>query len=314
MTNEIPDSFESIIVRAIEQDYFFCFIVTSKTQALLPSDQVSFGGGKTTNLLQWMVRANHDHYKEILLGEGDWVGWQPSGDADAPEWNMVFERLAYNPIDVRDNFLNTRKKRANMCGWDDVQVTAPRVKGVPKFLTLLKGEITAARPEIATLGMSTPNRNGIAAPLREMPDFEVIIPSRAKYEVQHTVMHKIFDDPERDAGFLRPVETGHFDDLPPLVKARYVEWRTLQKEYLKTRDYQLRMRKLNREADAFVEELAKGENPIVQRRKEQLEAKVNFFTQDWLAKTLREGGLKAPQGDLNAVCKKIKDAFVEKYS
>jgi len=255
-----------------------------------------------------MVRANHPNYLEIFTAKpGDeFYNWHPSEDPNAKEWDRIFgnrqgiqPRLFYNPCDVRDTILVPGHERMNMAGWDDVQYTCPRIKGVPKFITLLKGELTAARPEISVLGMTSPNRLEIAAPLRSLPNFEIIIPRRGVFEVQRTIKMKKFNDPEYDIGKLVPVEKGYFRALPKLVQRRYDMWRIKQKEYTKSRAYVQRKKQLEREAEAMVEEQEEGDQ--------------EHITQTEFIAYLRNKGYSGSQNEIQSLVSQLQGRRRRRY-
>ena len=140
--------------------------------------------------------------------------------------------------------------------------TAPRIKSVPKYITLLKGELSEARPELAIFCMTAPNRNEVALPLRSFPKFEVIVPERGRFEVQRTVRTKRFKDPENDMARLQPVEEGTFDRLPRHIEEKYEAWRVQQKNYIRTPEYKRRFRELIRESEAVVTKDEEGKTIV----------------------------------------------------
>jgi len=129
------------------------------------------------------------------------------------------------------------KPRINWAIWDDVAYTAPRKTGIHPLIVELRGELTAARPEMGVLCMTAANRNDIAAPLRNLPKFEIIVPMRGYFEVQAAVSFKNFYDPEKDLSNLQYLEEGPFVPLPGHIQARYDKWRVDQKQYVRSKQY-----------------------------------------------------------------------------
>ncbi len=271
---EYGNSIAYNLISSVKNDYLTYIIVTSKTQAAIKSEQRPYGSGKTTQAMQISVRMQHPKFEDVLLHQNGYEDWKPPENADDDLWEKVFKFMAYNPCDVRDNFFSTRHERIRFAIWDDTQITAPRSKGVPKFVVLIVGEATAARPEVSNFCMTAPNILSVAAPLRALPDFEIIIPKRGMYEIQKTVRSKVFNNPEADQGRLVPVEIGMFSDLPVDVKKRYNEWRIEQKEYLKGREYSARIRRLFKESEGMIEMVDDVDKPLsladrIERMREQ---------------------------------------------
>lgn len=242
-------------------NYYFGVIVTSHTQAFIPSQQLPFGAGKTTFMMNLSAMMNSPNFINIVTSE-EASEWTPSEE----EWNLVFENMVYNPVDLW-KMMQPGSKRKKFVGWDGVAYTAPRIKGVPRFLVKLRGELTESRPEIAVLGMTASNRNDIAAPLRSLPSFEIIIPRRGIFEVQRTLHFKKFKDPEQDLGKLDYIEHGSFPRLPEHIEVRYEKWRVDQKLRVKSAEYRKELKDLIRAAETGMSE-AEGEKEEKPRKKE----------------------------------------------
>ena len=76
--------------------------------------------------------------------------------------------------------------------------------------------------------MSAPNILSIAAPLRRLVAFELIVWERGKYEVQRITHHKNFRNPSADLMQLAFVEGNQeysFYPLPDDIQKRYDAWR-----------------------------------------------------------------------------------------
>lgn len=245
--------FVDYCLRAINHNYYFGIVITSHTQALLPSDQLPFGQGKTTLSMDLSCKLNSRDYMKLLgRSKEERLEWNPTKE----DWDTVFRLMVYNPCDLRD-MLEPGSERKNYIMWDGVPYTCPRTKGVPRFLVKIRGELTESRPEVAIVGFTCPNRNDISAPLRSLPSFELIVSRRGIFEVQRTKKFKVFNRPEEDAGQLEYVDDGTFPQLPREVEERYERWRIEQKKYVKTSEYQKRLRDLIREADAVSDDGSK---------------------------------------------------------
>jgi hypothetical protein len=179
--------------------------------------------------------------------------------------------------------------------WDDVAYTCPRTKGVPRFLVKLRGELTAARPEIAMLAMTASNRNDIAAPLRSFASFEAIIPQRGSFEIHQTYHYKNFKNPEQDWGTLHYIEEGRFPPLPEDVQTRYDEWRIVQKRYVRSPQYRTDLRELMSYADSEGGDAKTPQNPE------------DLFTNEWLEGTLKELGFRYDTAKRAKLAKRCKD-------
>jgi hypothetical protein len=120
-------------------------------------------------------------------------------------------------------------KRKPAAGWDDVQMTAPAEKSVPRHIVGLANYLTTTRPECALHIWTAPNINSISAPLRRLVTHELIVYERGKYEVQKITYQKNFNAPAQDYSKLTYIEEGEFDPLPTVVQNKYNDWREKQK-------------------------------------------------------------------------------------
>lgn len=96
--------------------------------------------------------------------------------------------------------------------------------------------------------MTASSRGDISAPLRSLPLFEIIVPSRGNYEIQQTRRNKRFDNPEADLLHLRYLEEGTFSPLPELIQRRYDNWRVSEKKKLDSTEYRARLIAFSRQA------------------------------------------------------------------
>lgn len=267
------------MINAIKNDYLNYIIITSKTQAAIRSEQHQFGAGKTTEAMQLSVRMHQPDFEDAIFGVNGYENWKPSEDANDQMWKNVFEDMVYNPCDMRDKFFNPKGKRINFGIYDDTQVCCTRTRGVPRFITMLVGEATAARPAIANVCFTSPSILAISAPLRNIIEYEIIIPRRGLYEIQRTIRSKVFDNPEADQGRLVPVEIGTFSDLPKDVKDEYNKWRVKQKIYLKSSDYSKRFHKIQKEAEGMMEVIDDETTPIPLMKKDEVPYPLRTLTE-----------------------------------
>lgn len=196
------------LVQAISDNYFITAIITSYTQAKNKTDNLPFGLGKTTLAL--------------------WLSYYLNGN----NWDKVFETLYYNPYALAVGLEPSTARK--YCGvWDDVQATAPAMQGIAKPILKLANFLTTERPEIALLLFTAPNVNMIAAPLRKLINFEIIVSERGYYEVHKITFHKNFKKPMQDRARLEYLEElaqdTPFPPLPQEIQQRYDMWRTEQK-------------------------------------------------------------------------------------
>ncbi len=202
------------VASAIENDYLLVILITSHTSSPKnPSTNLPFGLGKTT-LAMWFNYGFNDE-----------------------DWDKAFSVMAYNPIAYTKFLLpNPHAEHRKRCAqWDDVQLTAPAEKAVPKAISSLASYITGTRPEVALHIWTAPNINSIAAPLRRLVTHEVIVYDRGKFEVQKVTYHKNVKDPKNDICKLTYLEQGTFPPLPADIQQRYNEWRAREKKKLFSR-------------------------------------------------------------------------------
>jgi hypothetical protein len=114
--------------------------------------------------------------------------------------------------------------------------------------------------------MTASNINAIAAPLRKLVIFEVIVTERGHYEIQKIAYHKNFKQPLLDLARLDYMQEGAFPELPREVYERYEQWRIKSKMNI----YPQLMQELNaymqlKEANEKVLDLTEFEGHIVKR-------------------------------------------------
>jgi hypothetical protein len=211
MSNQIVPKFGTEISDAINNDYLLIILITSHTSTPKnPSLNLPYGLGKST-LLLWLAYGFNDQ-----------------------DWDKVFRVTAYNPVNYLRMLIPNAKAetRKRSVQWDDVQLTAPAEKSVPRAVVSLASYITCTRPECALHLWSAPNINSISAPLRRLVTHELIVYKRGFFEVQKVTYKKNIYDPRQDQCRITYIEQGTFPALPDEIQIRYNEWRAAEKKKL----------------------------------------------------------------------------------
>lgn len=213
--------------------------ITSNTQASFESDMTPYGAGKTTLMLRLMYHFNHfdpetRRYYDYGLDENDISNWETT---NANLWYYPSRILKSMEKAVAEH------RRILSGGWDDAQYTAGAKTGLPAAIEELVGDLTTDRPEIGVLFLSTPNVMSIAAAIRNLIQYELIVHSRGRYEVQRVSYRKNFQNPKKDWMRLEYVsglgrdekEEPDFAALPSAEQKWYDDWRAEQKGYKRRR-------------------------------------------------------------------------------
>jgi len=199
-------------MKAINEDYLVFILVTSQTRGKFKSLNLPFGLGKTT-LALWLSYSIHNY-----------------------DWEQVFEHLYYYPDKLLEGIEGAAEAKTRLPSpiWDDAQFTCPAEQSVPSAVRRMAGRLSTARAETPCVIMTAPNILSIAAPLRKLVSFEVIVWERAHFEIQQITYYKNFANPLADNMKLDFIEGDPeqtvFPDLPSDVKARYNIWRAAQKK------------------------------------------------------------------------------------
>jgi hypothetical protein len=230
---KITKSFWEYIVEATCKNYLIVAAITSYTQAKWQTANLPFGLGKTTLAMDLTY---------ILCG-GKWSDLE-NGTSDPNVWNKVHKLLCYNPYALAE-LLEPGRERLPCAVFDDVQATCPAASSVPIPIRKLANFISTERPECPLIIFTTPNLNYIAAPLRRLVNFEIIISERGFYEVHKISYYKDFNNPLQDKMHFDYVdENAHVTDeetkkreepFPPLCLSEqqwYDNWRTEHKKQL----------------------------------------------------------------------------------
>jgi hypothetical protein len=219
---KITKSLAEYIGEAITKDYLITIAVTSYTQAKYQSANLPFGLGKTTLVLELAYLLNGGSVKDCF--------------SNSAIWEKVHKICAYNPKDMATLLNPDSKERKNCIIWDDVQLTAPASSSVPIPIRKLANYISCDRPEVACIFFTTPNLNAIAAPLRKLVNFEIIISERGYYEVHKISYYKDFYRPLQDKMHFDYVgeiqRDSPYPPLPTTEQVWYNAWRTAQKKQL----------------------------------------------------------------------------------
>ncbi len=218
---KITKNLAQYIGEAIAKDYLITIAITSYTQAKYQTANLPFGLGKTTLAMELAYLLNGGSVNDCY--------------SDSSIWEKVHSIMCYNPLDVA-KLLEAGTTRKNCIIWDDPQATAPSSSSVPNAIRKLANFISTERPECACIFLTTPNLNFIAAPLRKLVNFEIIISERGFYEVHKISYFKDFKRPLQDLMHFDYVdEVSHdspFPALPSIQQAWYNNWRTERKREL----------------------------------------------------------------------------------
>lgn len=230
---KITKPFFEYIVDAVSKNYLIIAAITSYTQAKWQTANLPFGLGKTTLAMDFMY---------ILCGgkRDDLF----NGTTEQRVWDKVHKLLCYNPYALAE-LLEPGSERKDGVVYDDVQATAPAASSVPIAIRKLANFISTERPEVPIIFFTTPNLNYIAAPLRKLVNFEIIISERGFYEVHKISYYKDFGNPLMDKMHFDYVDENiHEDDeekgkhvepfpaLPPSEQLWYDNWRIDHKRQL----------------------------------------------------------------------------------
>ena len=216
--------------------------ITSNTQASFESDLTPYGAGKTTLALRLMYHFNHfdpetKRYWDTDLDENDIRNWETTN-----------KQLWYYPSKILRSMDTAIGEHRRMLagGWDDTQYTAGARTGLPTAIEELVGDLTTDRPEIGVLFLTMPNVMGVASAIRNLIQYELIVHSRGRYEVQRVSYRKNFSNPKKDWMRLEYIsglskeekKEPDFAALPLAEQRWYDEWRAGQKGLKRRRTIQ----------------------------------------------------------------------------
>lgn len=217
----VEKSLGQFVADAITNDFLITIAVTSYTQAKNQTRNLPFGLGKTTLCMELAYLLNggsvNDNYQRKDI------------------WEKVHKIMSYDPLNFAKT-LEPGRDRIPCAIWDDPQATAPASQSVPTAIRGLANFISTQRPECACIFLSTPNLNFIAAPLRKLVNFEIIISDRGLYEVHKISYYKNFRKPLQDNMHFDYVEEvprdQPFPALPDFEQVWYNNWRIERKQQL----------------------------------------------------------------------------------
>lgn len=206
---------------AITKNYLITIAITSYTQAKNQTRNLPFGLGKTSLAMELAYLLNggsvNDNYENKNV------------------WEKVHKIMSYDPYNL-GLLLEPGKERKSCVIYDDVQATAPASQSVPLAVRSLANFISTERPECACIIFTCPNLNFIAAPLRKLVNFEIIVSERGYYEVHKYSYYKDFKRPLQDRMHFDYVEENPRDEpfpaLPAFEQTWYDNWRTERKQQL----------------------------------------------------------------------------------
>ena len=224
MRGQLPPPLAENLAKALQSDFFITLLVSSQTKGKFKSMNLPFGLGKT-NLAMWLSYTLHGGV---------------SGDDDDPVWEEVFDHMKYYPSKIMKAIIpedgKPPRNKIPAIIYDDVQFTAPAAQSVPQVVRDFASDLTTERPALAILILTSPNMNNMAAPLRKLVTYELIVSERGFYEVQQITYHKNYKNPLMDKvslDFVEGQKEGEnptiFPQLSPKIQQRYDEWRAMEK-------------------------------------------------------------------------------------
>lgn len=218
---KIEKSLGDFLADAITKNYLITIAITSYTQAKNQTRNLPFGLGKTSLAMELAY---------LILG-----GSVNDNYLNKNVWEKVHKVMAYDPCTLGE-ILEPGRERTACALWDDVQATAPASQSVPTAIRGLANFISTERPECACIIFTCPNLNFIAAPLRKLVNFEIIVSERGLYEVHKYSYYKDFKRPLQDRMHFDYVEEvprdQPFPALPDFEQQWYDAWRTARKQLL----------------------------------------------------------------------------------
>ncbi len=220
----MPDNkkpFAEYLADAITKNYLIVIAITSYTQAKNQTRNLPFGLGKTTLALEIGYLLNGGSIRDNYQNKN--------------VWEKVHKIMTYDPYNL-GVLLEPGRERIPIAIYDDVQATAPASQSVPAAVRSLANFISTERPECACVCFTAPNVNSIAAPLRKLVNFEIIVSERGLYEVHKFSYFKDFKRPMQDRMHFDYVEEVPRDEpfppLPEFEQQWYDNWRIERKKQL----------------------------------------------------------------------------------
>lgn len=185
---------------AILKNYMLFILITSGAKGKLPTLGFDYGAGKST-------RGLHMLCKHVYAG--DW------------------EKAKRNCIGAYWEIKRILDRNTVTLGiyWDDMQLTVGKDKQHNPDIKELAYYITTVRPYVKVWIASAPHRGMLHKDFRELFHFEVICPTRGKYEVQQLKKLIDFKKPMRIKEKMHYRGQGRFVSLPPDIQKWYDRWR-----------------------------------------------------------------------------------------
>lgn len=185
---------------AILKNYMLFILITSGAKGKLPTLGFDYGVGKST-------RGLHMLCKHVYAGN--------------------WEKVKHNCIGAYWEIKNILDRRYVTLGiyWDDMQLTIGKDKQHNPEIKELAYYLTTVRPYVKIWIGSAPHRGMLHKDFRELFHFEIICPSRGRYEVQQLKRLIDFKKPMYVKEKLHYRGQGRFVSLPPKIQAWYDKWR-----------------------------------------------------------------------------------------
>jgi len=229
MEQDLPQSLEEYIDMCINENWALCALITSGTEAKEPSIGLDWGAGKSTFAMSlcFLYCFKYDEMiPDWVVPKEIWDRYDLDSYPVRRAWEKMKMHMAYGPPDVLEIIM--RGYRVPCLVWDDINVTAGKGKSHYGWIREFADDLKNKRPYFACLLGTASHINDLAAALRPLWHFEIIIPRRGVYEVQFYKRRKYFWNPRVDLEKLRYMGTGTYPDVPPDIRAWYERWRDLK--------------------------------------------------------------------------------------
>ena len=195
---------------AILKDYMLFVLITSGAKGKLPTLGFDYGVGKSTRGLHMLHKhvyaGNWEKVKRNCIG----AYWEIKSILDRPHVTLGIY-------------------------WDDMQLTVGKDKQHNPEIKELAYYLTTLRPYIKVWIGSAPHRGMLHKDFRELFHFEIICPTRGRYEVQQLKRLIDFKKPMRIKERLHYRGQGRFVSLPPQIQSWYTGWRDQKNREIRSR-------------------------------------------------------------------------------
>lgn len=220
---------------AIYKNYMLWILITSGAEGKLKSVGFDYGVGKSTFGLQLLC---HHVYA------GDWE--KVKKNTIGAYWEL--KRILDRPYVTLGVYM------------DDMQLTLGKDKQHDPEIKELAYYMTTVRPYIKVFVASAPHRGMLHKDFREMFHFEIICPTRGRYEVQQLKRLIDFKKPMTVKERLRYRGKGRFPSFSPEIQSWYDTWRDQKNREIRAR---LRAFKHEGEGELDIERVTAKEKEVL---------------------------------------------------